>query len=228
MIAARHPAARAARLLGARIDSLQAARSAPAPRRPTARLGALGARVSASGHGSRRSLGIAHPGGARAAAARPHTRPAGQRPAARRTRTTRQAYDLLTKGFGAGTNGPLLVAVKLDPPAHSRTRRSSTSSRPEQQKQQQQATAGRYEQQPIASSVAGRPAGRAAAAGRAAGAGPSRPSSRSRPAAEEVPEVDRQRPAAGQAREPDLQDEGRHVGLAGRRSTRTAPPRSSP
>ena len=31
--------------------------------------------------------------------------------------TARQAYDGITKGFGAGTNGPLLIAVKLDPPA---------------------------------------------------------------------------------------------------------------
>ena len=26
--------------------------------------------------------------------------------------TERQAYDALTKGFGVGTNGPLLIAVK--------------------------------------------------------------------------------------------------------------------
>jgi putative drug exporter of the RND superfamily len=31
--------------------------------------------------------------------------------------TARQAYDLITKGFGEGTNGPLLVAVKLGSPA---------------------------------------------------------------------------------------------------------------
>jgi RND superfamily putative drug exporter len=31
--------------------------------------------------------------------------------------TIRQAYDTITDGFGAGTNGPLLIAVKLDTPA---------------------------------------------------------------------------------------------------------------
>lgn len=30
---------------------------------------------------------------------------------------TRKSYDLMTKGFGAGYNGPLLVAMKLKPPA---------------------------------------------------------------------------------------------------------------
>ena len=34
------------------------------------------------------------------------------------TKTTqRQAYDLMTEGYGVGYNGPLLVAVNLDPPA---------------------------------------------------------------------------------------------------------------
>ena len=32
--------------------------------------------------------------------------------------TERQAYDLLTRGFGVGYNGPLLIAMRLDPPAH--------------------------------------------------------------------------------------------------------------
>lgn len=31
--------------------------------------------------------------------------------------TQRQAYDLMSEGFGVGFNGPLLVAVQLDPPA---------------------------------------------------------------------------------------------------------------
>ena len=31
--------------------------------------------------------------------------------------TQRQAYDLMTEGYGVGYNGPLLVAVNLDPPA---------------------------------------------------------------------------------------------------------------
>ncbi len=32
--------------------------------------------------------------------------------------TARQAYERLTDGFGPGQNGPLLIAVALDPPAH--------------------------------------------------------------------------------------------------------------
>jgi RND superfamily putative drug exporter len=32
--------------------------------------------------------------------------------------TERQAYDTLTRGFGVGTNAPLLVAVDMKPPAH--------------------------------------------------------------------------------------------------------------
>ena len=32
--------------------------------------------------------------------------------------TQRQAYDLTTQGFGVGANGPLLLAMNLDPPAH--------------------------------------------------------------------------------------------------------------
>ncbi len=32
--------------------------------------------------------------------------------------TERQAYDLMKRGFGVGYNGPLLVAMTLDPPAH--------------------------------------------------------------------------------------------------------------
>jgi uncharacterized membrane protein YdfJ with MMPL/SSD domain len=32
--------------------------------------------------------------------------------------TERQAYDLMKRGFGVGYNGPLLIAMTLDPPAH--------------------------------------------------------------------------------------------------------------
>ena len=41
--------------------------------------------------------------------------------------TARQAYDLITKGFGAGTNGPFLISAQLASP-RSRTRRTSTRS----------------------------------------------------------------------------------------------------
>src|SRR5258707_15371794 len=42
--------------------------------------------------------------------------------------TIRQAYDLTTKYFGAGTNGPLLIAVKLGSPAQPASTSSSGSS----------------------------------------------------------------------------------------------------
>src|SRR5213078_3035324 len=35
--------------------------------------------------------------------------------------TARQAYDLITKGFGVGTNGPLLISVSFGSPASSAT-----------------------------------------------------------------------------------------------------------
>ena len=57
----------------------------------------------------------------------PTSRPAGHGRVADR-RDGRQAYDLITKGFGAGTNGPFLIAVNLTSPP-SRTPRSNSSCR---------------------------------------------------------------------------------------------------
>jgi RND superfamily putative drug exporter len=51
--------------------------------------------------------------------------------------TIRQAYDELSKGFGVGVNGPLLVAVDVKPPAKPDTKKLNQLQ--EQQTQQQQA-----------------------------------------------------------------------------------------
>jgi putative drug exporter of the RND superfamily len=52
--------------------------------------------------------------------------------------TARQAYDGLSKGFGPGQNGPLLVAVELHPPAHN----DQTKLNQLESQQQQAALAG--------------------------------------------------------------------------------------
>ncbi len=52
--------------------------------------------------------------------------------------TARQSYDLLTNSFGAGANGPLLVAVSLDPPAKA-DKKGLDQFEQEQADQQQQA-----------------------------------------------------------------------------------------
>ena len=60
--------------------------------------------------------------------------------------TARQAYDLITEGFGAGANGPLLISVKLGRP-RSPTRSSSTrSTKQKQQQQKDQQQSSRREQ----------------------------------------------------------------------------------
>jgi putative drug exporter of the RND superfamily len=51
--------------------------------------------------------------------------------------TARQAYDLITKGFGAGTNGPFLISVRLSDPAKPDAKKQQQL----QQKQQQQQAA---------------------------------------------------------------------------------------
>ena len=52
--------------------------------------------------------------------------------------TTRQAYDLLTKGFGPGVNGPLLIAVDFDgSPAHPDNKQLKQVEQQQQQAQQQ-------------------------------------------------------------------------------------------
>ncbi len=54
---------------------------------------------------------------------------------------TRQAYDALTKGFGVGENGPLLISVELDPPAKPNTNKLNQFNQ-QQQEQQQAVEAG--------------------------------------------------------------------------------------
>ncbi len=56
--------------------------------------------------------------------------------------TIRQSYDALTKGFGVGYNGPLLVAVDMKPPAHNDQKSLNQLNQQinqQQQKAQQQA-----------------------------------------------------------------------------------------
>ena len=52
--------------------------------------------------------------------------------------TARQSYDLITKGFGAGTNGPFLISVQLSKPAKPDQKNLNTISQNEKQLQQQQ------------------------------------------------------------------------------------------
>jgi putative drug exporter of the RND superfamily len=55
--------------------------------------------------------------------------------------TIRQSYDALTKGFGVGSNGPLLVAVDIRPPAKPDTKKQNQleAQQQEQEQQEQQA-----------------------------------------------------------------------------------------
>jgi RND superfamily putative drug exporter len=52
--------------------------------------------------------------------------------------TARQAYDLLTQGFGAGTNGPFLVSARLSDPAKPDQKNLNTINQQEQQLKTQQ------------------------------------------------------------------------------------------
>ena len=57
--------------------------------------------------------------------------------------TARQAYDLLSEGFGPGANGPLLIAVDFKPPAHNDQKKLDKLEKQQRQakRQQQQAIA---------------------------------------------------------------------------------------
>jgi putative drug exporter of the RND superfamily len=52
--------------------------------------------------------------------------------------TARQAYDLIDKGFGPGTNGPFLISVRLSQPAKPDQKNLNTINQNEKQLQQQQ------------------------------------------------------------------------------------------
>jgi RND superfamily putative drug exporter len=55
--------------------------------------------------------------------------------------TIRQSYDELTKGFGVGSNGPLLVAVDVKPPAKPDTKKLDQLEAQQQQTEEQQQAA---------------------------------------------------------------------------------------
>ena len=59
--------------------------------------------------------------------------------------TARQAYDLMSGPFGVGSNGPLLIAVSLDPPAKADTKKLDKLK--QQQKQEQQQAENQAQQQ---------------------------------------------------------------------------------
>jgi RND superfamily putative drug exporter len=50
--------------------------------------------------------------------------------------TSRQAYDLITTGFGVGTNGPFLIAVELSKPAKPDAKKQQQLAQQQQQQQQ--------------------------------------------------------------------------------------------
>ena len=68
---------------------------------------------------------------------------------------TRQSYDILSDGFGPGTNGPLLISVELHPPAKPDTKQLNQVEQQQQQQQQQQQE--QYQQQAEAAEAAGEP-----------------------------------------------------------------------
>jgi len=68
---------------------------------------------------------------------------------------TRQSYDILAQGFGPGTNGPLLVSVKLDPPAKANTKKLDRVE--SQQKQQEEQAQQQFEEASQEAAEAGQP-----------------------------------------------------------------------
>ena len=68
--------------------------------------------------------------------------------------TVRQAYDTLEEGFGPGVNGPFLIAVRFEPPAHNDQKQLDQLEQ-QQKQQQQQATeqANEIAQQLVAEGV---------------------------------------------------------------------------
>jgi len=68
---------------------------------------------------------------------------------------TKQSYDILTQGFGEGTNGPLLVSVKLDPPAKPDTAKLNQVEA--KQKKQEQQAQDKYAEQAQEAALAGEP-----------------------------------------------------------------------
>ena len=146
-----HPAARDPRPARAAHQPPEAAVRQPPPRRPAPWLGAMGPRrrQAAVAGGDRRPADPVGPGDSRCSTSRSASPTTGSSP---RTRRRRRSYDILTEGFGAGTNGPLLVSVKLDPPAKPDTKKLDQVEA-KQQRQQQKAQQ-QYEQQVAAAQEA--------------------------------------------------------------------------
>jgi uncharacterized membrane protein YdfJ with MMPL/SSD domain len=68
--------------------------------------------------------------------------------------TVRQAYDLLSAGFGPGVNGPLLIGVDLKPPAHPDHKQlDQLKAQKQKQKQKQQQAVQQTTEQLIAEGV---------------------------------------------------------------------------
>ena len=139
----------------------------------------------------------------------------GQMP---KSTTVRQAYDLIDKGFGPGTNGPLLIAVDFGKDKAHNDQKKLNQLKSQQQQQEQQAVQQTTQQL----EAQGGPAGPGLLRGRAAGllAAADQEGEAGGPAGA-VPEDDGERSASGPPPEPDRQDEGRQGRIAvGRRQLR--------
>ena len=170
-------------LLGPRVNALPLPGHARAPRRAAPRLAALGPvrrRPPVAGRPRRGR----HPPRPRCAAAR--SAPRADRTSARCPTDTqsRQAYDRMTRGFGAGSNGPMLIAVDLSKPA------TNDQKQLDSVKQQQSDQQAQQQQQDQATEL--RPGG-------------------ADPAAGAVPRVQGLRPAAADAADGPAEDQGRQV-----------------
>ena len=121
--------------------------------------------------------------------------------------TARQAYDLMTEGFGPGSNGPLLIGVELGSPA------KADQSQIKQVDQKQDQLNQQIAEQEQQLEATGRARGAGAAAGRAAdpvAVAAARP-------AEAARRVAGHRHAADRPRERDQEGPGHQVRLAGDR-----------
>jgi hypothetical protein len=160
------------------------------------------------------------PARARAAAAQPAPRADQRRRAAHDTQA-RQAYDRMKGGFGAGPNGPLLIAVRMTQPATNdqkqldSSRSSSPTRRPSRRSRRRIRSSSRRRSWSRRASA--RPG---AAAGPAAGVRPAEeaaaeagPAGGAGQAAGEVPRVQGVRPAPADAAQGPAEDERRQVGL---------------
>ncbi len=126
--------------------------------------------------------------------------------------TSRQAYDLLSKGFGPGVNGPLLVAVDFDgSPAHPDNKQLKQVE--QQQKQGQQQAVDQATQQLEAEGVP--PAEAQSEAEQQVKSQPPTKQEKQADQQEAFLKTAGERPTAGQAREQDRQDEGGQGRLAG-------------